>query len=195
MYFFCGYAKKSIYSNYNSFITCCFDCFFIFLNREVFKSSVYSKKTQTKEEIAEHENEILKGIDHYELEYYSSYPGKYNYIKGVKNYDTSIEKYAVPIKTTIKELKKDFPFDETSKSLTKSVQEQSINLEDDTEVWVYVTCKDNYNCDLVRFTYDKLELSENELIIKTHFETIERVESSTTVFRLVVVSVIPVNQV
>ena len=53
---------------------------------------------------------------------------------------------------------------------------------------------DNYNCDVVKFMYDELKLSDNTLDIKTHFETIEKLGSSTKQFRLIVVSIIPVNQ-
>ncbi len=138
------------------------------------------------------EAKMLQGIEHYELEYYSCYASET--MSGMKNYDRALNKYLIPVRTTVEELKKDFPFNETSPGHEKSVTNQSVNLEDNREVWVYATYLDNYNCDVVKFIYDELRLYDNTIDIKTHFETIERLGSSTKKFRLIVISVIPVNQ-
>ena len=138
------------------------------------------------------EAKMLQGIEHYELEYYSCYASET--MSGMKNYDRALDKYLIPVRTTVEELKKDFPFNETSPGHEKSVTNQSVNLEDNREVWVYATYLDNYNCDVVKFIYDELRLYDNTIDIKTHFETIERLGSSTKKFRLIVISVIPVNQ-
>ena len=137
------------------------------------------------------EAQILQGIEHYELEYYSCYASET--MRGMKNYDRVLKKYLTPVKTTVGELKKDFPFDETSPGHEKSVPNQNINLDDNIEVWVYATYLDNYNCDVVKFIYDELRLSDNTIDIKTHFEIIERLGSSTKKFRLIVISIIPVE--
>ena len=138
------------------------------------------------------EAKMLQGIEHYELEYYSCYASET--MSGMKNYDRALDKYLIPVSTTVEELKKDFPFNETSPGHEKSVTNRSVNLEDNREVWVYATYLDNYNCDVVKFIYDELRLYDNTIDIKTHFETIERLGSSTKKFRLIVISVIPVNQ-
>ena len=135
---------------------------------------------------------ILDGINHYELEYYSCYAGES--MKGVKNYDKVLDKYLSPVRTTIGDLKKDFPFEETSPGHKKSVPDQNINLDNNTEIWAYATYLDNYNCDVVKLTYDDLKISKDTLEIKTHFETVEELGSSTKKFRLIVLSIIPVNQ-
>ena len=138
------------------------------------------------------EAQILQGIEHYELEYYSCYASET--MRGMKNYDRVLKKYLTPAKTTVGELKKDFPFDETSPGHEKSVPNQNINLDDNTEIWAYATYLDNYNCDVVKFIYDDLRISKDTLEIKTHFEIIEELGSSTKKFRLIVISIIPVNQ-
>lgn len=135
------------------------------------------------------EAKMLQGIEHYELEYYSCYARET--MSGMKNYDRALDKYLIPVRTTVEELKKDFPFNETSPGHEKSVTNQSVNLEDNREVWVYATYLDNYNCDVVKFIYDELRLYDDTIDIKTHFEIIERLGSSTKTFRLIVISIIP----
>ena len=132
---------------------------------------------------------MLQGIEHYELEYYSCYASET--MSGMKNYDRALDKYLIPVRTTVEELKKDFPFNETSPGHEKSVTNRSVNLEDNREVWVYATYLDNYNCDVVKFIYDELRLYDDTIYIKTHFEIIERLGSSTKTFRLIVISIIP----
>ena len=75
-----------------------------------------------------------------------------------------------------------------------SIPPQIVNLEEEQEVWVYASYLDDHVCDDIRFTYDTLEISKDRLNIETHFEMIKRTPSSAVKYRIIVLSIIPVNQ-
>lgn len=131
---------------------------------------------------------LLRGIVHYELEYYS-YPYSSH---GGNHYNSVVKKYLTPKKTTIGLLKKDFPFSESTYGST--IIKKGIKLSDDTEIWVYASCLDDYNSSLYRFTYDRLSISDDRMDIQTHFELLQQSSSSLDKTKLIVLSIIPVNQ-
>jgi len=136
---------------------------------------------------------MLEGINHYELEYNSYYD--VNSTANYTNYNRVIKKYLTPVLTTVKEFRYDFPLEERRKGTQSvSVKYQSFNLKDDDKVWVYATYVDNYVCDDILFVYDELNVKEDSINIKTHFETIKQFTSSAVEKRLIVISVIPAEQ-
>lgn len=161
------------------------------ISNSLYNSPMIDNEGDIYEEIAE-SKKLLEDIEHYEREYYSYY--KDNTIIGMRNYDSQIEKYIIPQLTTMKELEKDFPSSDITKSIRKSISSQIIKLEGEDEVWAYVSYLDNYNCDVVSFFYDNIYLKNGDLIVETHFETLEEVDSSTPRFRLIVLSIIPAYQ-
>ena len=140
------------------------------------------------------EFEIIQGVEHYEFEFYS-YDKREENSNGFRNYDSVIKKYLTPIKTTVKDLKMDFPFEEANKGLALvSIMNRKFSLADSQEIWVYATYLDDYRSDNIKFTYDALGVYTDRLDIQTHFEVIEHHPSSVNNSRLIVISVIPVDQ-
>jgi len=146
------------------------------------------------EEIMKSQAQLLEGIRHFELEYASHYNLEY-LPNDLKNYDRVMKKYLTPVLTTVKDFNYDFPIEERHKgTVSVSVKYQSFNLKDDDKVWVYATYLDNYICDKVIFVYDELNVTEDSINIRTHFETIKNIPSSALESRLIVLSVIPAEQ-
>lgn len=148
---------------------------------------------------------ILEGIEYYELNYYAYY----NYDANTKDYYADYydvtEKYVVPQKTTIFELKKDFPFEESCHIVTKKLRSQRIELDDETEIWVYASYKDNCAYHEYKYTYDLLNITKDQLEIKTHFEDLYDFypkpdgngivpDAGMSDYRIIVVTIIPIEQ-
>ena len=136
------------------------------------------------------EAQILQGVEHYELEY-DSYSDNLD-LPEHRNYDPVIDKYTTPVKTTIYELKKDFPFDEAS-TYIKSIRPQSIDLKDEAEVWVYASYVDLSDSGDLKFSYDDLSIYSDGIEIKTHFDILDS-RGPWTIYRIIVLSIIPVEQ-
>lgn len=127
--------------------------------------------------------------ENYEMEYISSYNGSWR----EKNYDEALYKYLVPIKTTYGELEKDFPKEKRNKN-AYSIPNQEIAISSDTEIWVYASYYDDFSGEKVSFRYDKIDVFEEGIEIKTTFEKSEQPGSEMEKKRLIVLSLIPVNQ-
>jgi hypothetical protein len=142
-----------------------------------------------------HESEdasLLRGIKHYELEYYS-----YPYTVGASDnchYDSVVKKYLTPKLTTVAALKKEFPFSEAAKE--RATIRRGIKLDDSDMIWVYASCIDDYQGKKIKLIYDKLNITDKELDIKTHFKVINSdsyIESYLEKSRLIVISIFPVD--
>jgi len=156
-----------------------------------------SKKQMLKLHVLEPEEvRVLRGIEHYELEYRSYYNPEDVGSKEYQNYDNVLNKYIIPVRTSIGELYKDFPKEKSNNTTMRvvSIPPRIVNLEEDQDIWVYATYLDNHVCDDIRFTYDTLNVSSNAMEIETHFELIRSIPSSAGECRIIVLSIIPINQ-
>lgn len=163
----------------------------IYCNSDKDEMTIKDEIIISKDDIIKAQNEMLAGIRHFELEYHSYYEYTVNY----RNYDRVMKKYLTPVLTTVKEFNRDFPIDERHKGTgTVSVPHQSFNLKDDDKVWVYATYIDDYICDDILFVYDELSVTEENISIRAHFETIEQYASTAVNKKLIVISMIPVEQ-
>lgn len=156
-----------------------------------------SKKQMLKLHVLEPEEvRVLRGIEHYELEYRSYYNISDIGSLDCHNYDNVINKYIYPVRTSIGELYRDFPKEKSNNNTMSvvSIPPKIVNLEEEQEVWVYASYLDDHVCDDIRFTYDTLEISKDRLNIETHFEMIKRTPSSAVKYRIIVLSIIPINQ-
>lgn len=138
------------------------------------------------------EAQILKGIEHYELEYHA-YSKPYE-LPNIREYDEVLSKYTIPVKTTIRKLNEDFPFNKTTEVVNKSIHTQEIELDNDELVWVFATYMDQCAGKYLKFTYDKLNVSSDHLEIKTHFDILKTVGTSAENYRVIIISIIPVEQ-
>ena len=178
---YCTSESRYMYSGYD-------------LNENIIELS-YDIKNKSMS-IYAHESEdadLLRGVMHYELEYYS-----YPYTVGAGDnchYDSVVKKYLTPKLTTVAALKKEFPFSEATKA--NATIKRGINLNDSDEIWVYASCINDYQGRKVKLIYDELNISDKELDIKTHFKVINSesyIESYLEKSRFIVLSIIPVNQ-
>lgn len=135
--------------------------------------------------------DLCKNIKNYELEFLS--PVKNDNGDEVLDFDIPLLKYQQPVKTTVRELNEDFPLDYANKrNLVTPIQEFDLKLDD--EIWVYASYYDSYRGGPLMMKYDVLEISEQELLIQTHFEMGGDFSSSAVARRIIVISVIPVKQ-
>lgn len=67
-------------------------------------------------------------------------------------------------------------------------------MSEDERVFVYVSTFDKYTNEDIVFTYDELELKQENIKIRTHFEIIKGAYGDVGFQKLIVVSVIPLNQ-
>ena len=134
--------------------------------------------------------DILPGYEHYELEYYSIYNEDWENNK--YNYDEEINKYSVPLITTVEQLRNDFDFN-VANEYPVSIASSEIELNNDEFILAYVSCLDNYVADRVRFVYDEIN-TDNEIVIRTHFKIIEEIPSSAARVKLIVLTIIPLSQ-
>lgn len=137
------------------------------------------------------EHKLLKGIEHLEFGYTTEYKWSEEYQRYYTEYDEAISKYLTPQKTTVGELKKDFPLEEKK---CISVVKSKFYLEDDKEIWVYATCYDNCESATLKFTYDELKIKQDELIIRTHFDVLKQECLDMPEEKGIVISLIPVDQ-
>lgn len=129
------------------------------------------------------------GIEHYEIEYFSSNSVS---MRGQKNYEAQIDKYSFPQLTTIKQLKEEFSFD--GNKYPVSIRSTNIDLDDDAEVWAYVSVYRNYVVDSILFVYNNIEFSVSGMTIDTDFKVLKRYASSAGKNDIVVLSIIPTKQ-
>ena len=137
------------------------------------------------------EHKLLKGIEHLEFGYSTEYIWSEEYQRYITEYDDAVSKYLTPVKTTVGELKKDFPLEENK---CISVIKSKFYQEDDREIWVCATCFDNCESATLKFTYDELKVSTGELVIRTHFDVLKQECLDLPKEKGIVISLIPVNQ-
>ena len=125
-------------------------------------------------------NEVIK----YELEYIDDVE------KGI--YETTLNKYLSPIKTTIVELNKDFPIEQRNKN-NVSTENKDFDLDFDTEVWVYASCDNRFTGNDVVLQYNELSIYEDRVKVSTEFRR-ENTSYSDANKRLIVLTIIPVKQ-
>ena len=114
--------------------------------------------------------DILPGYEHYELEFFSYDP---EYYENATNYDSVLRKYFSPVRVTVGELNKDFPFDEALSNPNSISQNSHIDLDNDEYVWVYATyCYSIWDSgNDMHFVYDNVIFTDELVDIDTHFET------------------------
>lgn len=128
-------------------------------------------------------------IEHYEIEYFSSNPVS---VYNQNNYGLQIDKYKTPLLTTVEELKEDFSF--VGNKNPVSVKSTDVELEDDVEVWAYVSVYRNYKADSIVFVYNDLNVDADTMIVDTDFKTLKVYSSSVGETDIVVLSIIPIEQ-
>ena len=156
----------------------------------VFHGMIPAKIQNVKNKHNSQGQELLSNIEHYELEfgsYYKSATTFDNY------YEYAIEKFSNPQIITIKELNEFFPLNEVKKN-PKSIEYSEFSLSEDERAFVYVSTFDKYTNEDIVFTYDELELKQENIKIRTHFEIIKGAYGDVGFQKLIVVSVIPLNQ-
>ena len=129
------------------------------------------------------------GIEHYEIEYFSS--NSVN-MHSIPNYKLEIAKYRTPLLTTVEELKEDFSFDGNRDPV--SVKSMSVELEDDVEVWAYVSVYRNYKADSIEFVYNELDVDADAMVVDTDFKTLKVYPSSVGETDIVVLTIVPIKQ-
>ena len=132
--------------------------------------------------------EVTDGIEHYELEFWSSNHES----EGLRNFDFEIHKYDEPILTTVGEMKKDFPLEYSNKNLY-SICKQQFDLEDDVRVWVLVTST-VITSERIQFVYNDLKVNPEGIDISTEFRIVTPPKASLGKSVILVVSVIPADQ-
>lgn len=136
--------------------------------------------------------DLCKGIKNYELEFQNTLPVS-DSEQGKMDYNEKLSKYLKPVKTTVRELDTDFPLVyANTRNIVTPVQEFDLNLDD--EIWAFASCYDSFQGGPVMMKYDVLEISEQELQIKTHFEVDNNFHSSAKKNMIIVISLIPINQ-
>ena len=137
--------------------------------------------------------DILPGYEHYELEFFSYDP---EYYENATNYDSVLRKYFSPVRVTVGELNKDFPFDEALSNPNSISQNSHIDLDNDEYVWggyatYHYNIRDTGND--MYFVYDNVEFTNEKVTIDTHFE-INRDYYNIQNNTLIIVSIFPERQ-